>query len=161
MTTMRLLSAAALAALVATPALAQGRSTPPPRPIPYAQLDAYLAASPRERQTRDWWAGAQTGAAVNASATAPLSSTALATDPATGAQVALPPSTSPAMEAGPMSNGATAATAAQAGTLNPSGVAPTGSSANTSAVAPGAESNSQVGQGEAGEATSGGTTTPK
>ena len=30
----------------------------PAQPIPYAELDNYLNASPKERASRDWWSGA-------------------------------------------------------------------------------------------------------
>ena len=46
----------------------------PAQPIPYAQLDAYLKASPQERASRDWSGSATaatTGSTANASATAP------------------------------------------------------------------------------------------
>lgn len=79
-----LISAAAVAALSTSPALAARAKggagamiQPPANPIPYSQLDAYLKASPKTRATKDWWAGmdanastgATTGAAADTSAT--------------------------------------------------------------------------------------------
>ena len=47
----------------------------PKQPIPYAQLNAYMKASPKARGQKDWWSGqtasAETGAGANTSATAP------------------------------------------------------------------------------------------
>lgn len=48
----------------------------PAQPIAYSKVSAYLKASPRQRETRDWTNGpamaqANTGGAVNASATQP------------------------------------------------------------------------------------------
>ena len=60
----------------------------PPQPIPYAQLDSYLAASPRQRASRDWWAGsamASTGTSANAAASTPSSTGAISNDTTTGA----------------------------------------------------------------------------
>jgi hypothetical protein len=74
-----LLALAAASAVASTPALAAGHHAsmgamvkPPAQPLPYAQLDAYLKASPKQRASKDWWAeGAPVGAAANTSATAP------------------------------------------------------------------------------------------
>jgi hypothetical protein len=66
----------------------------PTQPIPYAQLDAYLKASPSQRAKKDWWSGqpalaSSSGAATsgaNASATTPSSSSATTPSPSdTGA----------------------------------------------------------------------------
>jgi molybdate transport system ATP-binding protein len=52
----------------------------PKQPIPYAELDSYLKASPKTRASKDWWSGQTASAAAssetsaNASATAPASS---------------------------------------------------------------------------------------
>lgn len=44
----------------------------PKQPIPYAQLDAYLKASPKQRASKDWWSGsASTGMSTDTSATLP------------------------------------------------------------------------------------------
>ena len=51
----------------------------PKQPIPYAELNAYMKASPKTRASKDWWSGqstspsasAETGASANTSATAP------------------------------------------------------------------------------------------
>ncbi len=47
----------------------------PKQPIPYAQLSAYMKASPKTRAHKDWCSGqsggAETGASANTSATAP------------------------------------------------------------------------------------------
>lgn len=40
----------------------------PAQPIPYAQLDAYLRASARQRATRDWWSGSTSSAAAGVTA---------------------------------------------------------------------------------------------
>ena len=74
----------ALAALVsgAASAAPQGKAKAsaavagPSQPIPYAQLDAYLKASPKARASKDWWSGsASTGMSADTSATAPATST--------------------------------------------------------------------------------------
>ena len=72
----------ALAALVsgAASAAPQGKASAaaasPSQPIPYAQLDAYLKASPKQRASKDWWSGsASTGMSADTSATAPPTST--------------------------------------------------------------------------------------
>ena len=52
----------------------------PSQPIPYAQLDAYLKASPKQRASKDWWSGsASTGMSADTSAT---TSSRWATSPA-------------------------------------------------------------------------------
>lgn len=78
MLTKTLAAAAALSLLVCGgSALAGQKKTAvvgPKQPIPYAQLDAYLKASPKTRASKDWWAGsamASTGMPADASATAP------------------------------------------------------------------------------------------
>jgi hypothetical protein len=96
--------AVALAAGVSG-AEAASNTSGPSRPIPYPQLEAYLAASPQERASRDWWSG---GASTRAA------------DPQVGDGRTLPAATSPALESGPQSNAATAESAARAGTLDTS-----------------------------------------
>lgn len=74
----------------------------PKQPIPYAQLDAYLKASPSQRAKKDWWSGeaavasnASAGSAgANASATAPTPSTDAPASPTT-------PSASPSSAVNP------------------------------------------------------------
>ena len=56
----------------------------PKQPIPYAQLNAYLKASPKARASKDWWAGsatASTGMSTDTSATTSMSPS---TAPSTG-----------------------------------------------------------------------------
>jgi len=74
----------------------------PAQPIPYAQLDAYLKASPQERASRDWSGSATaatTGSTANASATAPSAgaapdnSSAASPDQGKGEPSAAPPAT--------------------------------------------------------------------
>ena len=76
----------ALAALVSGAATAapQGKASAavagPSQPIPYAQLDAYLKASPKQRASKDWWSGsASTGMSADPSAPAPATSTTTTT----------------------------------------------------------------------------------
>jgi molybdate transport system ATP-binding protein len=51
----------------------------PKQPIPYAELDSYMKASPKTRASKDWWSGetasAASGTSANASATASQPST--------------------------------------------------------------------------------------
>jgi len=70
---------------------AGGPYAAPSQPVAYSKLDAYLRASPSQRTRSDWAlspgsASAQTGAAANASATAP----ATPAPDATAAQPATP-----------------------------------------------------------------------
>ena len=90
MKTLLLAAGAAALALSASSALAapgkNGGPTiaSPKQPLPYSELNAYMKASPKTRASKDWWSGADTGAAANTSATAsdaPVSS-AGATPPA-------------------------------------------------------------------------------
>ncbi|MDB5477281.1 MAG: hypothetical protein JWP49_2792 [Phenylobacterium sp.] len=78
MKTILLAAGAAALALSATAADAKhskkhamgGSAASPSQPIPYAQLDAYLKASPSKRASNDWWSGsASTGVSANASTT--------------------------------------------------------------------------------------------
>ena len=63
-------------------------STSPKQPIPYAQLDAYLKASPKARANTDWWGGsASTGASTDTSATAPAADTSATTSTTTDTSV--------------------------------------------------------------------------
>ena len=82
----------ALAALVsgAASAAPQAKAMPgsPKQPIPYAQLDAYLKASPKQRASKDWWSGsASTGASTDTSATAPAADTSATTSTTTDTSV--------------------------------------------------------------------------
>jgi hypothetical protein len=53
----------------------------PAHPIAYADLNAYMKATPRERASRDWQTAAATGSSVNAdAATAPAGATTATTD---------------------------------------------------------------------------------
>jgi hypothetical protein len=92
----------ALAALVSGAASAAPQSkgsaavAGPSQPIPYAQLDAYLKASPKTRASKDWWSGsASTGMSADTSATAPATSTSTSTSTTTDTSVN--PSTSTSM----------------------------------------------------------------
>jgi molybdate transport system ATP-binding protein len=72
----------------------------PKQPIPYAELGAYMKASPKTRVSKDWWSGptasndsASTGTSANTSATAPASpSPSLPNDVGGPATSANPPS---------------------------------------------------------------------
>jgi hypothetical protein len=74
MKTVLLAAGAAAVALTAGQALAHGKHhkdamasiAGPRQPIPYAELDPYLKASPAQRAKKDWWAG--TGYASNSAA---------------------------------------------------------------------------------------------
>ena len=92
----------ALAALVSGAATAapQGKASAavagPSQPIPYAQLDAYLKASPKQRATKDWWSGsASTGMSADTSATMPATSTTTTTTTTTDTAVNPSASTMP------------------------------------------------------------------
>ncbi|KQY27384.1 hypothetical protein ASD21_15185 [Caulobacter sp. Root1455] len=91
----------ALAALVsgaasaAPQAKASGVVAGPSQPIPYAQLDAYLKASPKARASKDWWSGsASTGMSADTSATTSTTTTTTTTTPAPDTSVNPPASTS-------------------------------------------------------------------
>ena len=77
----------------------------PAQPIPYAELDHYLRASPSERRSIEMAAGANTGAAANTSASMPGTSAPAPAAPDTSAPppaAAMPDtSASPAPEAAP------------------------------------------------------------
>ena len=78
-----------------------GAVAAPRQPIPYAQLNSYLKASPSQRAKKDWWSGASTGVEANASARAP--SPAMANDPPTaGADMPAPPAAAPMDNTMPM-----------------------------------------------------------
>ena len=100
----------ALAALVSGAASAAPESkakasaavASPSQPIPYAQLDAYLKASPKQRASNDWWSGsASTGMSADTSATAPAASTT--TDPSVNppASTGMPSDSSTSMPSTP------------------------------------------------------------
>ena len=93
----------ALSVLVASAAWAgtpSKASTSPKQPIPYAQLDAYLKASPKERASKDWWSGsASTGASTDTSATAPATTTDTSVNPP--ASTSMPSDSSTSMPSTP------------------------------------------------------------
>ncbi len=76
MKTLALAAGAAALAITAGSALAakpgaRGASVAgPSQPLPYSQMDAYMKASPKQRASKDWWAGASTGASADTAATA-------------------------------------------------------------------------------------------
>lgn len=83
----------------------------PKQPIPYSQLNAYLKASPKQRASKDWWAGevaATTGSNANTAATvsSDVSSAPAATPDATAGAAG---TSSPATSATPPSLGGEAA----------------------------------------------------
>jgi hypothetical protein len=91
----------------------------PPQPIPYAQLDAYLKASPKQRASRDWSGGAttaSTGATADTSATARTSPSAAAS-PDTSASP-------PAAQTAPDTSSAPAAATPDQGKGDPSAAPP-------------------------------------
>jgi len=94
----------------------------PKQPIPYAELNAYLKASPKQRASKDWWSGqslASTGASANASATSSAGTDVRATPDATTAS----PSSS-------TSSATTPPTATPPASTSPSETAPTTNPAN-------------------------------
>jgi hypothetical protein len=82
----------------------------PKQPIPYAQLGAYMKASPTQRASNDWWSGqtmassASTGSTANAAATAPAASTP---DTTPSASASPGPTTPPGSDASSSSTTAT------------------------------------------------------
>ena len=94
-----LVSGAAVAAPQAKAAAAIG----PSQPIPYAQLDAYLKASPKVRASKDWWSGsASTGMSTDTAATAPAStSTTTDTSVNPSASTSMPSDSSTSMPSTP------------------------------------------------------------
>ena len=89
----------------------------PKQPIPYAELSAYLKASPKHRATKDWWSGkalASTGAAANASATSTAGSDVRSTPDALPPTSATLPGDTPAT-----------------GTVNPPAAPPPGAQPST------------------------------
>jgi hypothetical protein len=88
----------------------------PKQPIPYAQLNAYLKASPSARAKKDWWSGesavasnASAGATgANASATTPSAATPSETSAPAATPTPPPPAdTPPASSAPPPSSDTT------------------------------------------------------
>ncbi len=69
-------SGAVCGAAVANPKVkASAAVASPKQPIPYGQLEAYSKASPKQRATKDWWAGeAMVGTSADTSATLPPAS---------------------------------------------------------------------------------------
>lgn len=103
-----LAAGAALAMLVAggasagTHAKSSTASTSPKQPIPYAQLDAYLKASPKERASKDWWSGsASTGVSADTSATASTPPAAADTSVNPPASTSMPSDSSTSMPSTP------------------------------------------------------------
>jgi hypothetical protein len=72
----------------------------PKQPIPYAELDAYLKASPKQRARKDWWAQASIGASANASAVSTAGADQPSAAPAATPETAAPPSTANPPSAG-------------------------------------------------------------
>lgn len=122
-----LAAGAALAMLVSGAATAAPHSkarasaavASPKEPIPYAQLDAYLKASPKVRASKDWWSGsAATGMSTDTSATMPpaASSTDTSVNPSTttppAASTTMPDSSTTMPPAAPTSPDATTPPAA-------------------------------------------------
>jgi hypothetical protein len=90
------------AAIAAPKAKASAAVAAPKQPIPYAQLDAYLKASPKARANTDWWSGsASTGMSADTSATMPAAPTTpdSAVNPPTSST--MPTEPAPAMPATP------------------------------------------------------------
>jgi hypothetical protein len=128
MKTILLAAGVAAIALSGGQALAAPKSmgvTEPKQPIPYAQLNAYMKASPRQKSTKDWWSGqnmasagttASTGAAANAAATTTAGSDVRSTPDATPSAAAPDASPSPT---------APDATAPSTGSVNPVNPPPT------------------------------------
>ncbi|KRA56765.1 hypothetical protein ASD79_17040 [Caulobacter sp. Root655] len=90
------------AASAAPKAKASAAVAAPKQPIPYAQLDAYLKASPKARANTDWWSGsASTGMSADTSATMPAAPTTPdgAVNPPTSST--MPTEPAPAMPATP------------------------------------------------------------
>lgn len=109
----------------------------PAQPIPYAQLDAYLKASPKERASRDWWAGAAaTGAPADASA-----STAATSDTSTAAAPAAP--VNPAPDASTSPGATSSATPSTDATAAPPADTPAATPAPDASAAPMAEPKPQ------------------
>jgi hypothetical protein len=78
-------------ALAAKPAAKGASVMGPSQPIPYSQLEAYTKASPKERASKDWWSGANTGASTDTAATTSRPSESSAS----GAVNPSPPSATP------------------------------------------------------------------
>lgn len=85
-----LLAAGALAvALTAGQALAarshhaSATAAEPKQPIPYAELGAYLKASPTQRAKKDWWSQASLGAEASTGTSANTAASAPARTPST------------------------------------------------------------------------------
>jgi hypothetical protein len=85
----------------------------PKQPIPYAELDSYLKASPAQRAKKDWWAGesvasngaATTSTGANASATTPAPSPSAETTPSPPSTTEATPGASSANTAPPSTSG--------------------------------------------------------
>jgi molybdate transport system ATP-binding protein len=101
----------------------------PPQPIPYTQLDAYLAASPQKRASNDWWSGtafAQTGTSANAAATTSTMGTPGATESPDAGAAPSSSATSPSASPGASPSTGDTGAAPPSGSVNPP--ADTGSS---------------------------------
>jgi len=134
MKTMLLAAGAAAVALSAGAAIGAVKGPTvagPKQPIPYSQLSAYLKASPKVRASKDWWsgqqagaapmptAGADTGAAANTSAKAPVTPSLpgdTSVNPPSGAAPAPPTPAAPPIDNPPSATPPNAATPAAPGT---------------------------------------------
>lgn len=135
MKTILLAAGTAAIALSAAAVSAAPTAKGPKQPIPYAELNAYLKASPKVRMHKDWWSGqtasAETGTSANTSATAPSlpADTAGATSSATSVD---PPSTaSESKEAAPQLASPPPVNAPAPGAVNPPATAPGAPDATT------------------------------
>jgi hypothetical protein len=138
-----ILLAAGAAAIALSAGLACAQTVPGPKqPIPYAQLGAYMKASPRVRASKDWSSGqaasaatttaAATGASANTSATVPSPSPSLPADTAGAATSVNPPSLGgETKEAAPQLPSTPAIDAPSASAVNPPATATPGAPAST------------------------------
>lgn len=120
MRTILLAAGAAVLALSAGSSLSATRhhdasaAASPSQPVPYAQLDAYLKASPAQRAKKDWWSG-QASAATGANASA-----------TTSASPDAPPPTATSSKLPSLGGGTTPSAAAPAPAPPPVATPPTG-----------------------------------
>ncbi|MGZ3403011.1 MAG: hypothetical protein ACXWKN_06920 [Phenylobacterium sp.] len=109
--------------------------TGPKQPIPYAELTAYMKASPKVRAHKDWWSGqtasAETGATADTSATA-RSLPADTAGAASSATSATPPSLGgETKEAAPQLQNSPPVNAPAPGAVNPPATATPGAPPTT------------------------------
>lgn len=93
----------------------------PKQPIPYAELSAYLKASPSQRAKKDWWSG-QTAVASNSSAAssgANASATTAGSTPSATSTAPATPSPSSTDTATPGSSSANPAPSSTSGSALP------------------------------------------